>query len=164
MAMGTLVLFSLSLKAQQMENINNVITRMFVATDQRDWAEVSRSFASEVIIDYSSMTGSPATTSTPGEIVSNWKKILPGFKSTHHQLGNFLTTVEGQKARVFCYGTAGHYLPDEKGDVWTVTGTYDFELSKDPMGNWKITQMKFNFKYQSGNTSLPEKAMSLAAE
>ena len=67
---------------------------------------------------------------------------------------------DGKKATVFCYGTATHYLSDDAGNVWTVVGTYDFDLEEKDSGAWKISSMKFNFKYQDGNTSLPQKAMA----
>ncbi|MEM8895814.1 MAG: hypothetical protein AAGC88_14630, partial [Bacteroidota bacterium] len=47
-----------------------------------------------------------------------------------------------------------HYLEDESGNLWTVVGSYDFELTSND-GQWTIDAMKFNFKYQDGNTSLP---------
>ena len=42
--------------------------------------------------------------------------------------------------------------------IWTVVGSYNFELKKDN-NVWQIVKMKFNFKYQDGNTDLPQKAI-----
>ena len=148
------------LNAQEMEKVNEIVTRLFVATDQRDWSKVIELSAPEVEIDYSSMNGQPASVLSPSQITEGWKTLLPGFEHTHHQLGNFITTIDESRAHVFCYGTATHYLPDENGDIWTVVGSYDINLEKDQNDQWKITKVKFNFKYQSGNTSLPEKAMN----
>lgn len=139
---------------------NTTVVGLFVATDQQLWDQVAQSFHESVVLDYSSMNGNPAATLTPQQIVDAWQGILPGFESTHHQLGNFITTAEGNNAHVFCYGTASHYLPDEKGDVWWVVGAYDFDLIKGHDGSWKITHMTFHFKYQDGNGSLAEKAMN----
>ena len=68
-------------------------------------------------------------------------------------------TEKAEKAHVFCYGTASHYLSDENGSVWTVVGTYDIDLQLSDEGDWNIISLTFNFKYQDGNTSLPVKAM-----
>lgn len=144
-----------------MNQINEKVTKLFVAADQRNWPEVAQAFASKVILDYSSMNGSPPTTVTPDQIIKAWKGILPGFESTHHQLGNFISKANKDTATVFCYGTATHYLPDEKGNLWTVVGSYNFDLKKIK-DQWKIISMKFNFKYQNGNTSLPAKAIKKA--
>jgi hypothetical protein len=158
-----IALSSITLKAQEMNTINTRVTQLFVATDQRDWQQVEDIFAAKVVIDYSSMNGNSAVELTPNQIITAWKSILPGFESTHHQLGNFITEVNGETATVFCYGTATHYLSDEKGNIWTVVGSYNFVLKK-LNDQWKITSMKFNYKYQDGNTSLPEKAIKNATK
>lgn len=136
-----------------------VVVGLFTATDERNWDQVESSFNAQVTLDYSSMNGNPASKLTPRQIVDAWKGILPGFESTHHQIGNIMTSITGDKAHVFCYGTASHYLPGDGGNLWTVVGTYDFELIKNQAGMWKIDTMKFNFKFQSGNTLLPQKAI-----
>ncbi len=151
-------------KAQEMNTIvNTTVTKLFVATDQRNWQEVETIFADKVNLDYSSMNGNPAVTLTPNQITTAWEGVLPGFESTHHQIGNFITKVDGNYAKVFCYGTATHYLTDEGGNLWTVVGSYDFDLKKVD-NQWEITSMKFNFKYQEGNTSLSEKAIKNATK
>ena len=136
-----------------------VVTQLFVSTDARDWSRVKHCFHSEVLMDYSSMNGNPATLQSPEEIVRAWKGILPGFNATHHQLGNFIESIQDITAQVFCYGTASHFLKNEQGNIWTVVGSYEFKLLPQDSKSWKINAMKFNFKYQEGNLNLPEKAM-----
>lgn len=138
--------------------IEETITKLFVNTDRRNWSGVEAQFASKVTLDYSSMTENQASEVTPTAITSGWKTVLPGFTSTHHQLGNFITEVNEDKAHLFCYGTATHYLEDDSGNVWTVVGSYDFDLEKTD-GNWNITSMTFNYNYQDGNGELIEKAI-----
>lgn len=138
--------------------IQETVIKMFVNSDERNWSEVEKQFASKVSLDYSSMTGNLASEVSPTEITSGWKTVLPGFTYTHHQLGNFITESNGSKAHSFCYGTATHFIEDENGSVWTVVGTYDFDLEKID-DNWKITSMTFNYKYQEGNEKLIEKAI-----
>lgn len=156
---GCILMMIFNTNAQNMNQAQETVTNLFIATDAQDWQMVADSFAEKVELDYSSMSGNPAVELSPEEIVESWKGILPGFLHTHHQLGNFIVKENGSIAQVFCYGTATHYLPDENGDVWAVVGSYDFELIQNN-GLWKITKMKFNFKYQTGNLSLPEKAIA----
>lgn len=156
---GLMSLMLLNVNAQNMNTPQEIITNLFIATDQQHWEEVEEVFNTEVLLDYSSMNGNKASQLNPEQIITSWQTILPGFERTHHQLGNFICRIKEDKATVFCYGIASHYLPDENGNIWTVVGSYDFELVKTNNGNWKIASMKFNFKYQDGNTSLPEKAM-----
>jgi hypothetical protein len=151
-------IISLSINAQHMETINQVVSELFVASDNRNWEKVEVIFADEVELDYSSMNGNPAVVLSPKQITDAWKTILPGFTATHHQLGNFITKVNGETAEVYCYGTATHYLEHEAGNIWTVVGSYNLELKKVDNG-WRVTKMKLNFKYQDGNTQLPAAAM-----
>lgn len=144
-----------------MKQPQEVVTQMFVATDQRSWQVVENCFASSVNLDYSSMTGQPASILKSNEITASWKTVLPGFEATHHQLGNFICTISNDTAKVFVYGTATHYLTDEKGNIWTVVGSYDFDLKQEEK-HWKITAMRFNYKYQDGNTQLIKKAIENA--
>ncbi len=157
---------TLNINAQQMEEkdqIQEVVTRLFVETDKGNWNQVEEVFHSEVKLDYSSMNGNPAAVLSPTEITGAWKTVLPGFAHTHHQIGNFITKVDEETAHTFCYGTATHYLEDEKGNLWTVVGSYDFDLKK-VNGKWKITAMTFNYKYQDGNSELISKAIDHGKE
>ena len=138
--------------------VQETVTKLFVNTDAKNWNGVEAQFAARVTLDYQSMTGNPASELNPKAITSAWKTVLPGFTKTQHQIGNFITEINDTKAHVFCYGTATHYLEDENGNVWTVVGSYDFDVEKIDH-QWKITKMKFNYKYQDGNTDLVQKAI-----
>ncbi len=142
-------------------DVKNTVVELFVSTDNHQWNNLKKVFAHQVKLDYSSFTGKKATILKPDQIIKTWSAFLPKFKYTHHQVSNFkIKHLSSSKATVFCYGTATHFLPKQvKGNVWTVVGTYNFNLEKKRK-LWKITMMKFNFKYQSGNTSLPRIAMS----
>lgn len=136
------------------------VTKLFIAADNKDWPQAKNYFHSTVRLDYSSMNGQNASDLTADDIIDSWKAILPGFTHTHHQIGNLTEEISGNSARVTCYGTASHYLEDANGNLWTVVGTYDFLLDKTQEEEWKVTAMTFHYKYQEGNTSLPEKAMN----
>lgn len=146
-----------------MNSPKEVIVALFIATDSKDWETVKGYFFKEVAMDYSSMNGQPPEKITPKQIVDSWMKILPGFTHTHHQLGNFVIREFKDEATVSCYGTASHYLEDDAGHLWVVVGNYEFKLIRDAEKGWLVTAMKFSFKYQDGNTALPEKAMKKVA-
>jgi len=156
-----MLLSSLHLKGQESQVLEHRISQLFIATDQRDWESLESIFANEVELDYSSMSGNPASKLSPRQIIESWKTILPGFSATHHQIGNFQVEIKDKVAKVFCYGTATHYLEDPSGNVWTVVGSYDFELKPDKKGRWSVSAMRFNYKYMDGNLSLPQKAMDV---
>ena len=148
------------------EEITKICYAIFIGTDERDWNRVERAFAPAVLLDYSSMSGQPAATQTPQQIITPWKGLLPGFDHTHHQIGNVVVTSRlGRSgpvdATLFCYGTATHHIANAPGGaIWTVVGTYDFHLARTGNGSWQVDKMTFHLKYQDGNLSLPK----LAAE
>ena len=149
------------LNAQQMEDykqIQEAVSKLFINTDTNNWDGVEAQFAVKVTLDYSSMTGNSAAELTPKDITTSRKTVLPGFANTHHQIGNIIIESKEREAHLFCYGTATHYLEDDNGNIWTVVGSYDFDLVKiDNL--WKISSMTFNYKYQDGNTALVTKAI-----
>ena len=150
------------------QQIIETVTAVFTGCDERNWKQVQNAFAPEVLLDYSSLSGSPAVNLPAETIINSWKAFFAGFPHTHHQLGNFNVKQQGDAADVFCYGTATHYLPNETNkNVWTVVGTYNFHCVKIN-NQWKVDEMKFNFKYQDGNTDIPalasEKAKQLSSD
>ncbi len=132
----------------------NVIARFFTAVDERDWDRVTSLMTTPVHIDYSSFgAGDPADVN-PTDVVAGWRGILPGFDHTHHQLGNLLVEVDGDRASAQAYVTATHVIDAE---VWTVVGRYQLELTRAQTA-WRLSSLRLLFKYQAGATALPEEA------
>jgi len=140
------------------KEIIETVNRLFLAVDERDWDSLKLFMNDMICLDYSSMTGEKAGHISLNRIVESWKCMLPGFDATHHQLGNYRVETDTDFAKVFCYGTASHYLKNESGhNLWVVAGTYEFELRSN-YGSWRITKMKFNLKFIDGNMDLPKMA------
>ena len=140
------------------QQITDTVNKLFISVDNRDWEKVKVIFSDTIILDYTSMTGGEPANLTSGQVIDSWKSILPGFDKTHHQLGNYLIESDYDLTKVFCYGTATHYLVNESGsNIWTVVGSYELEL-KVVNNTWRITKMKFNLKYSDGNFDLPKMA------
>ena len=134
--------------------IIETINRLFIGTDNRDWSLVKDCFAPKVHYDMSSMGAGPPVDMTREQIVAAWDEGLKPLQAIHHQAGNHLVQVLGERATAFCYGIAMHYLPNPTGtNVRTFVGSYDFELAKEE-GDWLITAFRFNLKYLDGNRDL----------
>lgn len=135
-------------------SIIETVSKLFIAVDEKDWDIVNSIFDVTVLLDYTSMVGGAPTNLTSNQIIESWQGVLPGFDRTHHQLGNFQVDIDSNCIKVFCYGTATHFLKnDSNNNIWTVVGSYNFELQeKDSI--IKITKMKFNLKYIDGNGDL----------
>ena len=133
--------------------VEETINRLFIATDNRDWAAVEPCFTPVVRLDMSSV-GGPAREMEGRAIAAMWEQGLSRLQAVHHQAGNFLIRVEGDGASASCYGIASHYLPNPSGrNTRTFVGSYDFELEKNA-GRWRIRAMRFNLKYVEGNPDL----------
>lgn len=142
------------------ERIISIIRSAFKGADERDWEKIESLLANKVLLDYTSMGGGKPSIVTPREITASWKGLLPGFRSTHHQIGRFSVRVKGREAAAFFHGLALHYLPNrEGGDSWVVSGTYDYRLLKHPVKGWVVDKIKFNLLRQCGNINLPKLAV-----
>ena len=134
--------------------IRDLVTELFVATDDKDWARVKDCFADEVLFDMTSLEDAEPVALTPSQITESWEEGLRSIQAIHHQMGNFRVQVAGQSAKAFCYGTASHYRMTLSGDNTRVfVGSYDFRLEKH-RDRWRINGFKFNLKYADGNLEL----------
>jgi hypothetical protein len=137
------------------QQVEDVVVRMFVATDERDWPTVESCFTEPFVLDMTSMVGGSPATMTPRQVASAWAEGFKTLDHVHHQVGNFRTSVAGQRANVHCFGVAFHY----RGGITspaksrTFVGTYELELSAQS-DRWRISKLKFNLKFIDGNLEL----------
>ena len=88
------------------------------------------------------------------EIVNGWDQGLRDITAIHHQSGNFIIDLNGEKASASCYGIAIHYLPNaSQRNTRTFVGSYDFDLVR-VQERWKIATFRFNLKFIDGNRDL----------
>jgi hypothetical protein len=141
-------------KLANRQQVVDVITDLFIATDERDWPAVIDCFTPEVLFDMSSL-GGPAAAATPAQaIAAGWERGLAPLAAVHHQAANFRVRLRGDEADAFCYGIASHYRPNPSGrNTRVFVGTYDFGLRKDA-ARWRISRFRFNLKYVDGNLEL----------
>jgi len=136
------------------QRVIETVNRLFINTDNRDWPRVKALFSSRVLFDVTSLSGGQPVTMTPQNIVDGWDKGLKALRAIHHQAGNYLVSVRDNKATVFCYGIALHYLPNiTNRDTRAFVGSYDIHLVRRDE-EWKIDMFKFNLKFIEGNPDL----------
>ncbi|MCA9735547.1 nuclear transport factor 2 family protein [candidate division KSB1 bacterium] len=132
----------------------NLITQLFLRTDDKDWKAVEATFADKVTFDVRSLGAKKVLTLTPKQITAMWDTGLKKIKKIHHQVGNFVVKKNRQSISVFCYGIAYHYLKNKTGKNSRIfVGSYNFKLKKQS-GKWRISQFKFNLKFINGNLNL----------
>lgn len=139
------------------EKIIKVITNIFEGADERDWNKVKASFANDVLLDYYSMNGNPATVLSSNDIIKAWKGFLPGFDLTHHHVTKFRIEQSDGIVKAHFSGKADHFID---GESWTVVGSYDLELAIAG-DDAKVSKFQFNLQSQSGNKELPQKAAEI---
>jgi hypothetical protein len=143
------------------QQVEDTVIRLFVATDDRDWPTVESCFTDPFILDMTSMVGGSPATMTPRQVTTAWADGFKTLDHVHHQVGNFRTTVDGQRAKVRCYGIALHHRAKISAPAKTrvFVGAYDIDLSLQS-GEWRIGLFKFNLKFIDGNLEL-EKATQI---
>jgi hypothetical protein len=124
----------------------DAVNRLFIFTDNKDWDALRALFTDRVALDMSSLSGIPAAEVGADEVVGGWRAGLGDIEAVHHQSGNHLVTLRGERAEVFCYGVATHYRPAAEKRVTTFVGSYDFGLERGATG-WRIHSLRFNKKY-----------------
>jgi hypothetical protein len=140
--------------AMRME-VEDVVVRMFVATDERDWATLESCFTSPFVLDMTSMVGGSPAEMTPLQVAAAWAEGFKTLDHVHHQIGNLRTTVDGDRATVRCYGVALHHRKNISAAVKTrrFVGTYVCDLAKLEDG-WRIQRLQFTLKFIDGNLEL----------
>ncbi len=141
------------------QEVEDLVVKMFVATDERDWAVVETCFTDPFILDMTSMAGGDPMTMSPSEVARIWANGFKLLTHVHHQIGNFRTRVDGSTATMGCYGIALHYRAGISTEAKTrrFVGTYEMDLEANDSG-WRIHKFKFNLKFIDGNLEL-EKAV-----
>lgn len=142
------------MKPEEKKFIVESVTDLFIQVDERNWDALRELFDDNVKLDYTSMGAAEVVELSPEEIAEMWKSQLTLFDHTHHEITNFKTELADGIANLYCYGTAWHHLENDIAEnYWTVVGTYNFKLLKFG-ACWKITEMKFNYKFDIGNKNL----------
>lgn len=138
--------------------VSDTVTRMLHAIDRRDWATVRRALTGQVKTDYTSLFGGSPQEQAATALLDSWQALLPGFDATQHLTGPILTDVFADAARARCAVTAIHRIG---ADHWTVSGHYDFELTRSHDG-WAIRSITFHNVMVLGDERLPAKAQERA--
>jgi 3-phenylpropionate/cinnamic acid dioxygenase small subunit len=136
------------------DRIADVLNRLFVGTDARDWAAVEACFAGSVLFDMTSLAGGEPVRLTPRQITESWASGLAPIEAVHHQTGNLSVRLTGTGAEASCYGIAYHYRKTRSGrNTRVFVGSYEFHLQRHE-GGWRIDTFRFKAKFIDGNREL----------
>ena len=134
----------------------NIVT-MVNAIDGKHWDLATAQFADQVFVDYSSLSGQPGSMVNASDLVGGWRDLLARV-DTHHLLGNFEISVEGDRAESYSHVYASHQA--EGIEYWDAYGRYHHKLEKTG-DQWKITGMTLIMHGQKGNQAFLQEVIDM---
>lgn len=143
--------------------VTTVCTRMAWLTDRRDWDRLASVFASEVVVDYSSLQGGAPQRVTSAQLIAGWRDALGELAATQHLLSSFQVEIEGDRATSTADFQATHVGHDPFGGrLWVLGGNYRFALVRSE-GDWRITELTMTAVWGRGNRNIMSSSASDAA-
>jgi hypothetical protein len=140
--------------------LRDLVTRMFVYTDRRRWADLSGVFADEVMLDWTALFGGEPAAAAGQEVGGIWQQGMAGWKATQHLTGNVLIDIDPNagEATISVDAQATHYLPDDLGDShWVLGCYYDMRARHTGLG-WRLTDVTLHPIWSTGNRDLLRRA------
>ena len=140
--------------------VRTIVESVATFADRGEFEALERLYADEVLIDYSSLNGEPATLTSPAALMTQWAAVLPGFDRTYHDLSDVAAEIDGDTARARATVSASHWIDDA---YWRVDGRYAYDLVRDG-ASWRITAMTLMVEGETGSRDIFGPAMAAAAE
>lgn len=136
-----------------------LVSSIPLAVDRAAYDLAEAAFAPQIVVDYTSLWGGEANTTTPADLMDAWRGIVPGFDATWHELGPVAVTIDGDTATASAPVDGRHWIGER---LWRPVGTYHWDLSRMD-GSWKVTRMVFTLSQEAGDRALATEAMARAA-
>ncbi|MEV6428304.1 nuclear transport factor 2 family protein [Nocardia sp. NPDC051463] len=133
--------------------IVDVLTRMFVYTDQKRWDDLL-----DVVftpkVDFDGGFGGPVGIRDAADIVGDWRTGLSDLDAVHHQAGNYLIDLQSDHAAVHADAIAFHLKNDAvNGKTRTFIGSYTLGAERTASG-WRVNRFHYHLKVIEGNADL----------
>ncbi|WP_107657656.1 nuclear transport factor 2 family protein [Nocardia suismassiliense] len=133
--------------------IVDVITRLFVYTDQGRWDDLATAVFTPKV-DFDGGFGGPAGERAAADIVEDWRVGLAELDEVHHQSGNHLIELAGDTATVHADAIAVHVKNSAtNGKTRTFVGSYVLGTERTPDG-WRVNRFHYHLKVVDGNADL----------
>ncbi|WP_433715649.1 nuclear transport factor 2 family protein [Nocardia sp. CA-084685] len=133
--------------------IIDVVTRMFVYTDQKRWDDLlAEVFTPKV--DFDGGFGGGVAVRPATDIVGDWRTGLADLDGVHHQAGNYLVDLQGDHAEIHADAIAVHVKNDAShGKTRTFVGSYSIGAERSAAG-WRVDKFHYRLKVIDGNADL----------
>ena len=139
--------------------IIELIGRLALLVDARDWKALEELFTNPVYSDRTSLFGGEPQTNTPAELVGGLQYALGKLDTTHHLITCQVIELNGDEAASAANMQGTHVLANASGgSQWVVAGRHDYRLKRTAEG-WRIAGLTFTLQWATGN----EHILTLAA-
>ena len=140
--------------------ILELIGRLSLTIDARDWDTLGQLFTDTVYHDRTSLTGGEPTNLPVAEFVEGWRQTLQGMDAVHHQITNHVISLDGDEATCAANMQGTHVLANASGGpMLTVGGRHDYQLKRTTDG-WRIAGFTFTLQWATGNMNIVMLAMA----
>jgi hypothetical protein len=135
--------------------VSDVVIRYATGVDTRDWDLYASCFTDPCEFDFSSWSGTPASTMSRATWVSAVRSSLSGFDATQHISTNHVISFdEGRgSARCVSYMQAQHFVADQPVTTCTLGGYYTNALVRRS-DEWRITRCQLTVTWMTGDRGL----------
>ena len=158
--MSTTMSDAISAELEDRLAILDLIGRLALTIDARDWNELGELFTDTVYHDRTSLTGGEPVTLPVAEFVDGWRQTLQNMDAVHHQITNHVINVDGDRATCAANMQGTHVLVNPSGGpMWTVGGRHDYKLERT-QGGWRIAALTFTVQWATGNMNVLTLAMA----
>jgi hypothetical protein len=139
--------------------ILELIARLGLLVDARDWDALEGLFTNPVYSDRTSLFGGEPQTVSPSELIGGLRGALGNLDATHHLIACQVISLDGDQATSTANMQGTHVFANHSGGpVWIAAGRHDYQLKRTADG-WRIAGLTFTIQWASGN----EHILTLAA-
>jgi ketosteroid isomerase-like protein len=130
--------------------ITTIVESVATLADRGEFEALERLYASEVRVDYTSLSGGEPEVKSASALITQWASLLPGFDRTRHRVYNIEVSLNGSAATATAQVVADHWLGAMH---WQVSGRYDYALVRDGR-EWRITAHRFVLTSEHGSREI----------
>ena len=131
--------------------ILELIGRLALLLDARDWDALEGLFTNPVYSDRTSLWGGEPETQSPAEFVGGWRYALANLDAVHHLITGHVISLDGDQATCAANMQGTHVFANASGGpMWTVGGRHDYQLKRTADG-WRISGLTFTIQWATGN-------------
>ena len=134
--------------------IIELVGRLSLTIDAKDWDAMGQLFTETVYHDRTSLTGGEPYTAPVTQFVEGWRQTLQPMDAVHHQITNHVVSLNGDHATCAANMMGTHVLANASGGpMWTVGGRHDYQLTRTRDG-WLIAGLTFTLQWATGNMNI----------